>query len=656
MLLNTRLFGVAATIVLHAAFTVQSFIVQPAINQNGRTRTTSSGSVSFRSEGKMVHSAFPSSSSALKATPNGNEVDAEFLGLGLGGAGMMNMLWSLAMGKKCVGVEMRGDPFLLIHWNIRADFYHQLGMIDEQMLKRYGKEGVPRRANGKLFKLAECFHSPKTCAGYVVADEVIDGHDKIHHIAGTILHYEFIDDRYRNGKPHRSVSVLKPPKIPKKPDPKAIQSTVREVLEGPSVFQTEANNVLILLRRYLEAVEEMDMERGLEVPRVRLFKRHRVKQEDGFAKDESGRVTKVEIEEVEELDYKGKLIRVPTPGGDVTIKGPELCVIAQGVNSCDAAQLGFTKRDVVVDHNDGHGPTVAQADYLAGFIDVLVDGRIRRRIASTFDKNGKEYWTRQIAVGHENDPQVGWILVQVPDYMTFCPIEAGTVDKSVKHDSPEYFAASQKLVYDFYIQETAKILEVPEEQLKGCRMAYGPKIFSLVERMGDDPRIAQNVIVAGDSFGNGHFLTSGGAMTGMVGHSMSVMKFWKSKDEEGVDLEDAFTRLSKDVKQGTQDWLDLSAKEFSSSTPVNFGIERINQVFEHSHVVDSERAESIDASRRMRHELAVQDPTDWRRPFFRNGKVLTAELTTPQEDNKPREGNSPQRRKSVKRWLKRMLA
>jgi hypothetical protein len=35
----------------------------------------------------------------------------DFLALGLGGTNMMAMLWTVAMGRRAVGVEMRGDPF-----------------------------------------------------------------------------------------------------------------------------------------------------------------------------------------------------------------------------------------------------------------------------------------------------------------------------------------------------------------------------------------------------------------------------------------------------------------------------------------------------------------------------------------------------------------
>jgi hypothetical protein len=63
----------------------------------------------------------------------------DFLALGLGGTNMMSMLWTVAMGRQAVGVEMRGDPFLGVHWNIREDFYHQLGLLDQMMLERYGE-------------------------------------------------------------------------------------------------------------------------------------------------------------------------------------------------------------------------------------------------------------------------------------------------------------------------------------------------------------------------------------------------------------------------------------------------------------------------------------------------------------------------------------
>jgi len=135
-------------------------------------------------------------------------IDADFLASGLGGTNMMSMLWTVAMGRRAVGVEMRGDPFLGVHWNIREDFYHQLGLIDQMMLERYGEARIPRRGNGQIFRLSECFYSSDTAAGDIVADEIIDGFDADQHIVGTIHNVEFIDDRWRDGLPNRVITFL----------------------------------------------------------------------------------------------------------------------------------------------------------------------------------------------------------------------------------------------------------------------------------------------------------------------------------------------------------------------------------------------------------------------------------------------------------------
>lgn len=551
--------------------------------------------------------------------------DPDFLALGLGGTNMMVMLWTVAMGRRAVGVEMRGDPFLGMHWNIRVDLYHQLGLIDQMMLERHGEAGVPRRADGRRFSLADCFYSAETVAGDIVADEIIDGYDAHQHIVGTIHHVEFIDDRWKDGLPHRVVTLLEAPQPPDRPNPAAIRTDMVDVLDGPSTFQAGAAAILVLLRRYLERIEAMDRERGVE-PRVRLFTRHRVVDgPEGFERHEDGRLA-VRIEVLQELDYKGKFVRVRVPGSEpVDVGVPELIMIAQGFHSTDAARLGFMQRDVEVDHGDGRGPVVAQADFLAGLIEVLVGGRLRRRIASAFDDDGREYWVRQIAVGHENDPEVGWVLVQVPDFQTFDPVEAGLVPAGTSPTSPEYFAAYQNLIYDYYIEQCSEILELPKSELRRAQMVYGPKMFSLIERMGDDARIATNAVVAGDSFGNGHFLTSGGAMTGMVGHSAGVLNYWRARDA-GVSADAAIRDLAHTIKQATQAWLHVSAKEYTDAVPINFGAERIARIAAAGGFSATARAHAIDATRRQRHSLLPLDPSDWRRSFLRNGQVMSAPL------------------------------
>ncbi|HET8841766.1 MAG TPA: FHA domain-containing protein, partial [Ktedonobacteraceae bacterium] len=513
----------------------------------------------------------------------------DFLALGLGGTNMMAILWTVAMGRTAVGVELRGDPFLGVHWNIREDLYHQLGLIDQLMLERYGEERIPRRGNGQLFRLAECFYSSDTTAGDIVADEIIDGFDADQHIVGTIHNVEFIDDRWRDGLPNRVITVLDPPKPPERPDAQKIRTSLAEVLAGPSTFQAEAASIQKLLRRYLELLVQQDQKTG-HPPRVQLFTHHRVvrKEGEGFLRQDDGRLH-IRIEALKEFDFKGQFVRIREPGSTILDLGvPELVMIAEGFNSSDGRQLGFEQHDVEVDYQDGRGPVVAQADFLAGLVEVLVGGRLRRRIASAFDKNGKEYWVRQIAVGHENDPEVGWVLVQVPDFQTFDPIEAGLVPQGTSLDAPEFFAGYQQLLYDFYIKQAAEILEIPGPILKTVQMIYGPTLFSLIERVGDDPLVAINGVIAGDSFGNGHFLTSGGAMTGMIGHGFRLLEYWHLRDAH-VSAAEAIRRLADRIKEDTHAWLQVSATEYSQAAPINFGAERIAQINQASGGDASER-------------------------------------------------------------------
>jgi pSer/pThr/pTyr-binding forkhead associated (FHA) protein len=551
-----------------------------------------------------------------------NEVD--FLALGLGGTNMMAMLWTVAMGRQAVGVEMRGDPFLGVHWNIREDFYHQLGLIDQMMLERYGEARLPRRGDGRIFRLAECFYSLNTTAGDIVVDEIIDSFDADQHIVGTIRHVEFIDDRWRDGLPNRVITLLDPPAPPDRPDPGKIRSSMVEVLDGPSTFQAEAASIQKLLRRYLERIEEQDLATNNK-PRVRLYTHHRVvtTKDDGFIDCPDGR-KRIRIEALKEFDFKGQFVRVREPNSEIIDLGiPEVFMIAQGFNSGDAKRLGFEQQDVEVDHEDGRGPVVAQADFLAGLVEVLVGGRLRRRISSAFDQDGKEYWVRQIAVGHENDPEVGWVLVQVPDFKTFDPIASGLLPAGTNPDSPEFFASYQQLIYDYYMKQASEVLDIPAHELKKVQMIYGPTLFSLVERVGDDPLLAANGVVAGDSFGNGHFLTSGGAMAGMIGHSARVLEYWQAR-ETGVTPESALRRLADRIREDTHAWLEVSAREYSQAAPINFGAERIAQISKKSGIDTSVRANAIDSARRQRHALIPLDPSNWRRLFVRNGRVLSA--------------------------------
>ncbi|MBB5869556.1 hypothetical protein F4553_002935 [Allocatelliglobosispora scoriae] len=582
--------------------------------------------------------------------------DPDFLALGLGGTNMMAMLWSVAMGKRAVGVDIRVCPSLGVHWNIREELYHHLGLIDQMMMERYGEQGIPRRGDGRLLLLAESMYRSDWPAGPVAADDLVSGFlgsmNADARIVGTIEHTEFIDDRWKDGGPHRIITVLDPPSPPAGPDPQRMGGSMAEVLDGPSMFQARAADVLILLRRYLEEIERMDLASGVAVPRVRLFTSHRVipdADEEGGGRlrrlfrrgsrgggfvDRPGGRKGVRIEAIRELDYKGKFRRVRAPGSGVIDLGvPELFMIAQGFDSTDARRLGFQQSDVLVDHEDGRGPVVAQADYLAGLMDVLVDGRLRRRIASEFDSQGNEYWVRQIAVGHEGDPAVGWVLVQVPDFKAFDPIRAGLVPAGTDRNSPEYFAGYQHLMRDFYLEQSAHILEIPKKELAQVQMGYGPKLFSMIERIGADALVAANGVVGGDSFGNGHFMTSGGAITGMVGHGVRVLHYWQDR-LDGVEPAPAIRRLADGIKTDTEDWLHVSAQEFSQAAPINFGSARIEEIARASGKESSDRAAAIDATRRHRHSLLPLDHSDWRRPVMYPGRRYAFPLP-PLQDSHP---------------------
>lgn len=553
--------------------------------------------------------------------------DADFLAIGLGATNLMSALFALASGRRVVGVEMRGDPFLGVHWNIRENVYHQFGLIDEMMLWTYGEAGVPRSpVNNKPFRLADKFFSTHTVSGEVTADEIIDGYDNALHLVGTIQHIEFIDDRYRNGIPNRVVTNVAPPPLPTHPDWRKIRTNTKAVLDGPSTYQAEARSILLLMQRYLEAIEQMDLEAGRETPRVRLFTHHRVAPGDqGFIRLPDGRI-RIQIETLQEFDYQGRFLRVRLPGSPIIDLGvPKLFVIAEGYHSTDAERLGFQQHDVAVDHGDGRGSVVAQADFVAVDMMLRIDGRLRRRISSTFGPDGCEYWLRQIAVGHENAPEIAWVLVQVPDYKVFDPVAEGMLPEGTESNSPEFVAAYRHILYDFFLEQAAGILELSVHELRHVTVLYGPKLFSLVERVGDDPRIAVNGVIAGDSFGNGHFLTSGGAMTGMCGHATRVLEYWQTLSR-GVQPEEAIVQLAAGIKADTDAWLAVSAPEFSEAVPSNFGAERGEKVIAASGIDPAVRAKLLEANRRERHSLIPLDPSDWRRLVFRNGRIRTMPL------------------------------
>ncbi|HEY3735081.1 MAG TPA: MFS transporter [Streptosporangiaceae bacterium] len=553
-----------------AGFVLCLFFLQPAVPKTAPKLLDHGGGVS----GDMLHRDLTGA------------VDADFMAIGMGGAGMMAMLWSIAMGKRTVGVELRGDPYVsVMHWSIREDYYHHLALIDHLMLERYGADRLPKRGDGRLLKLSDCLYSPDSVAGDARADEVIYGFDVDAHIGGGIRHSELIDDRWRDGQPVRSLTRGGAIEPPTQPNLDRVGVPMKEVLESPAMFQAGAEELLILMRRYLEGLEAMDLERGDE-PRIRMFTYHRVvtgharrpgwrgrlpfgwnmTAQEGFVTEPDGR-KRILIEAVREYDEKNKFRRERIPGTEVLDLGvPELFMLAEGADSPDAARLGLKLEQVRVDRQDGRGPVPAEADYLAGNIELYFDSRIRRRIASEFDKEGNEYWVRQISLGHEDDSEVGWTLIEIPEFKSFDPVVAGLVPPGTEKKSAQYYAGYQFLIREYFLDQMSFITELPKKEILKIQLAYGPKMFSVVERIGDDALVAPNGVVAGDSFGTGHVLTSGGTMTGMVGHASRVLRYWQAR-EAGVSTGQAARALADGIKEDTSAWIEHSAPEFQQAPP-----------------------------------------------------------------------------------------
>src|SRR5258708_31685574 len=112
-------------------------------------------------------------------------------------------------------------------------------------------------------------------------------------------------------------------------------------------------------------------------------------------------------------------------------------------------------------------------------------------------------------------------------------------------------------------------------------------------------------------------------MKGMIGHSARVIEYWQARDA-GTSRVVAVGRLADSIREDTHAWLQVGAKEYSQAAPINFGAERIEQISKASGIDTSVRAKAIDAARRQRHALIPLDPSNWRRLFVRNGKVLSA--------------------------------
>lgn len=182
--------------------------------------------------------------------------DPDQIVVGMGVAGMISMLFAVAHGKRVVGVDIRGAPFLGVHWNCREDVWHQLKRIDDLMSARFPPELIPKReVDGEPFLLHELFFSPNRGGSDIIGSLILSGTDTDHHLVGSIHNVEFIDDRYKNGKPNREILRFPPPKPAESADASRVRDNAT-CLASPSTFQISAKDLMDLLRTYLQAIEK----------------------------------------------------------------------------------------------------------------------------------------------------------------------------------------------------------------------------------------------------------------------------------------------------------------------------------------------------------------------------------------------------------------
>ncbi|SCL26241.1 drug resistance transporter, EmrB/QacA subfamily [Micromonospora pallida] len=585
---------------------------------------------------------------AAHRDPTGAE-DADFLALGLGGTNMLAMLWSIAMGRRAVGLDLRGDPFInLMHWKGNRDLYHHLALLDRLLVERYGEDRLPQRGDGQRLVLHETFYLPSAEGGSGGrSDEILSGWHSDAYFAGLAESFHVIDDRWVDGRPNRAAGPLTLPEVSTDFDPTLVGRGMDEVLAEPQAFLIAAEELLILLRRYLEEMERMDLAAGL-TPRCRIFLYHRVAQpaagrwwdrwrsrtsrpapEPGFQRGPDGRV-RVRVEPVREVDHKGRIQRVRDTDLEVLDLGtPELVVIAEGVTGDDAARLGFRQEPVRIDHGDGRGPVVAQADYIFGLLGVYVHNNARRRISSMFDADGTEYWVRQAVIGHEDYAESAWTVVEVPDFERFDPIRKGMVRPGTSRRSAAYFGGYKKLIRDFFLEQASLLTGLSVPVLASTQSLSSPRLVTVVARKGVDAQVAPNVVVAGDSFGTGSFVSSSRAMVGLLGHACRVRDYWQERAEGAVPAE-AIRRLADRIDEDTTAYLRISQADFAQPTA--------------RRADPAARERALEQARQHRRAIARFDPRDdWSRLQVFPGRLYMPGL--PEISELPPELQSPAERR-----------
>jgi hypothetical protein len=184
---------------------------------------------------------------------------------------------------------------------------------------------------------------------------------------------------------------------------------------------------------------------------------------------------------------------------------------------------------------------------------------------------------------------------------------AGMLPRGTVRGSKKYYGAYLHLIRDYFLDQLALMTELPKSELNELLAFFGPRMVSVVSKCGTDALVARNGVVAGDSFGNGSFLNSHGAIAGVVGHASRTLAYWRAR-ETGVAPEDAIRALADEIKRDTEGWLEATKPDFAQ--PVS--------------AVDQRALEIIRRRRRGIAPVVYRD--DWSRLNTHPGRLWTDRL------------------------------
>ncbi|MCO5969055.1 hypothetical protein [Actinoallomurus soli] len=479
--------------------------------------------------------------------------------LGGGGAGAMAILWTLAAGRSAVwvpGAGPPGDPLLGpgAMWCLPVGVHRHLALLDRLLLRRYGPGGLPTRADGSPWRLADALRWDTTRAGRAME-----------------LH-----EKWTDGGPRVTVTAT-----------------------WPAVLRVPAALLVAELWAYLAAVEAMDRRSG-HPPRVRL------RPADSADPGEPGG-----LREPGDRGKPGDTCEPGAPGegadpGDTVGLGrPELVLLDDDPAGSTARACGIRTAPLVVDHGDGRGPTEARAHLIVGALDLRVGAQCRRRVAPAFDEDHDEYRVRQVVVGLGPAGAPAWLAVQVPEHHVFDPVEAGLVPPGAAPGSPGYLDAVRLLVRRLFVTAAAELLQRPEAVLDGA-VRDGPDRPRLVSAtawrpagppsadpppaglssadlfsagvpadppsagrpLGGSGQGAGRIIAVGDAAGGGHPLHPLRAVAPFH-HGNRVRRYWRRR-AAGITAERAAAALTAEVAADTTAWIEASVADFAEPPQFHF--------------------------------------------------------------------------------------